>query len=145
MFYTKFSTLEKCGLGKSFILWIKILLIDQESFVINGGTVTKYFSLGRGSLQGDTILAFLALEVLFTLIKSKPEIEGLTIFDYRLYSAYTDDTSFFLKVIISIKNMVEKHLIFLYFSRLKPNLKKLWIRVLESWKGFKRKSLVCVV
>ena len=110
MFYTKFSTLEKCGFGKSFILWIKILLLDQESFVIiNGGTVTKYFSLGRGALQGDTILAFLALEVLFTLIKSKPEIEGLTIFDYRLYSAYTDDTTFFLKVIISIKDMVEKH------------------------------------
>ena len=31
------STLEKYGFGQNFILWIKILLNDQESCVINGG------------------------------------------------------------------------------------------------------------
>ena len=39
-------TLEKYSFSKSFILWVKILLRDQESCVINGGTTTKYFSLG---------------------------------------------------------------------------------------------------
>ena len=53
------STLEKYGIGKNFILWVKILLRDQESCVINGGTTTKYFSLERGVRQGDLISAFL--------------------------------------------------------------------------------------
>ena len=120
------STLEKYGFFQNFIFWVKILLRDQESCVINGGTTAKYFSFGRGAHQGDPISAFLfilALEILFILIKSKPETEGMTIFDYNyLYFAYVDDTTFFLKGIISIKHMVDTF--FLYFSELKPNLTK---------------------
>ena len=41
-----------------FILWVKILLNDQESCVINGGKTTKYFVLGRAARQGDPVLAF---------------------------------------------------------------------------------------
>ena len=122
------STLEKYGFGQNFILWIKILLNDQESCVINGGKTTKYFMLGRGARQGDPISAFLfilALEILFLLIKTKPEIAGLTIFDHcYLYSAYADDTTFFLKDTISIKNMVDTFHLFSEFSGLKPNLSK---------------------
>ena len=99
------STLEKYGFGQNFILWIKILLNDQESCVINGGKTTKYFMLARGARQGYPISA---LEILFLLVKTKPEIAGLTIFDHcYLYSAYADDTTFFLKDTISIKNMVD--------------------------------------
>ena len=122
------STLEKYGFGQNFILWIKILLNDQESCVINGGKTTKYFMLGRGARQGDPISAFLfilALEILFLLIKTKPEIAGLTIFDHcYLYSAYADDTTFFIKDTISIKNMVDTFHLFSEFSGLKPNLSK---------------------
>ena len=104
-------TLGKYGFRKNFILLVKILLRDQESCVINDGTTTKYFSLGRGAHQGDPISAFLfilTLETLLILIKSKPEIEGMAIFDYNyLYSAYADDTTFFLKDIISVKHMVD--------------------------------------
>ena len=105
------STLEKYGFGQNFILLVKILLNHQESCVINGGKTTKYFMLGRGACQGDRISAFLfilSLEVSFLLIKTKPDIAGLTIFDQcYLYSAYAGDTSFFLKDTISIKNVVD--------------------------------------
>ena len=103
---------------------VRILLRDQKSCVINGGTSTKYFSLWRGARQGDPISAFLfvlALEVLFIIITSKPEIEGMAIFDYNyLCSAYADDTTFFLKDIIYIKHMVDTFDFFSYFSGLKP-------------------------
>ena len=133
------STLEKYGLGQNLILWIKILLNDQESCVINGGKTRKYFMLGRGVRQGDPISVFLfilALEILFLLIKTKPEIAGLTIFDrYYLYSAYADDTTFFLKDTISIKNMVNTFHLFSEFSRLKPNLSKCEITGIGALKG----------
>ena len=133
------STLEKYGFGQNFILWIKILLNDQESCVINGGKTTKYFMLGRGARQGDPISAFLfilALEILFLLIKTKPEIAGLTIFDHcYLYSAYADDTTFFLKDTISINSMVDTFHLFSEFSGLKPNLSKCEITGIGVLKG----------
>ena len=112
--------LEKYGFGKNFVSWVKIVLRNQESCVLNGSTTTNHFLLGRGARQGNPISAYLfvlALEILFQLIKSKPEIKGLTIFDHcYLYSAYVDDTTFFLQDTISIKHMVDtisiKHIIF---------------------------------
>ena len=65
------STLGIYGFGKNVIFWVKILLKDQESGVINSGTTTKYFSLGRGARQGypvSGILFVLALEVFFIFI-----------------------------------------------------------------------------
>ena len=127
------SILEKYNFGQNFILWIKILLNDQESCVINGAKTTKYFMLGRGARQGDPISA---LEILFLLIKTKPEIAGLTILDHcYLYSAYTDDTTFFLKDTISIKNMVDTFHLFSEFSGLKPNLSKCEITGIGVLKG----------
>ena len=127
------------ALVKNFILWVKILLRDQESCVINGGTTTKYFSLGRRAWQDDPVSAFLfilALEILFILTKSKPEIEGLTIFNYNyIYSAYADDTTFFLKDIISAKHMVNTFHFFSYFTALKPNLTKSKITGIGVLKG----------
>ena len=93
------SVLKKFGFGQNFISWIEIILKNQESCVINGRTTTKYFKLNRGACQGDTIsgyLFFLALEILFLLIKENSHIKGLNIFDHCfLYSAYADDTTFF--------------------------------------------------
>ena len=39
------SVLRKFGFGKNFITWIEILLKNQLSCVINGGTTTQYFKL----------------------------------------------------------------------------------------------------
>ena len=120
------STLEKDGFGQNFILWVKILFNDQEACVINGGKTTKYFMLGRGARQNDRISALLfilALEILFLLIKTKPDIAGLTVFHHcYLCSAYADDTTFFLKDTIYIKNMVDNFHFFDSYGSISPFL-----------------------
>ena len=135
------SVVEKFGLGQNFISWIEIILKNQESCVINGGTTTKYFKLNRGARQGDPISAYLfilAFEILFLLIKENPHIKGLNIFDHcYLYSAYADDTTFFLKDVNSIKEMVNSFHIFSSFSGLRPNLSKCEIAGIGVLKGVK--------
>ena len=94
--------LKKFGFGNDFRKWIQILMKNPESCVINGGKTTPYFKLERGTRQGDPILAYLfilALEVVFSLIKANPDIEGLQFFSHTfLYSAYADDTNFFYEM-----------------------------------------------
>ena len=65
------SVIKKLGFGKIFITWIEILLKDQQSCVINGGTTTQYFNLERDTCQGDPVseyLFILVLEILFLFI-----------------------------------------------------------------------------
>ena len=58
----------------------------------------------------------LDLEILFHLIKSKLEIKGLTVFGHcYFYTAYGDDTTFFLQHIFSLKNMVDTFIFFILF------------------------------
>ena len=65
------SVLRKFGFGKNFITWIEILLKNQLSCVINGGTTTQYFKLKRGTHQGDLIFTYLILmQIFFFLLKS---------------------------------------------------------------------------
>ena len=45
------SVLKKFGSGKNVITWIEILLKDQQSCVINGGTIAQYFNLERDACQ----------------------------------------------------------------------------------------------
>ena len=47
---------KKSGFGQDFIRWIRILLVNQESCVMNNGHSTGYITLHRGSRQGDPIL-----------------------------------------------------------------------------------------
>ena len=50
--------LKKIGFDRNAILWIKIILKNQEPCVIGGEITTKYFKLNRGPCQGDPISAF---------------------------------------------------------------------------------------
>ena len=92
----------------------------------------------NGARQGDPISAYLFVlrwEILFQLIKSKPGIKGLTIFDHcYLYSAYGDDTTFSLQG-ISRKHMVDVSYLFSYFSGLKSNFEKSEIANIGALKG----------
>ena len=95
------TLLAKFGFGNNFLSWIKILLKKQLSCVINGGFTTSYFNLEKGARQGDPASAYLfilVLEVLFISIKNNQNIKGLEIFKHEfLYTAYADDSTFFLK------------------------------------------------
>ena len=88
-------------MDQNFITWIEILLKDQLSCVINGGTTTQYFNLERDARQGDpnsACLFILTLKNLFFLIKKHPKIKHIETFEHRfLYTAWADDITFFLK------------------------------------------------
>ena len=60
------KVLEKYGFEKDFIKWIKILVQNQESCIVNGGTTTSNFALEKGTRQNDPISAYL-----FILINNK--------------------------------------------------------------------------
>ena len=66
------KVLEKYGFEKDFIKWIKILLQNQESYIVNRGTTTNYFKLEKDARQGDPISAYLfiiVLEIVFLFTK----------------------------------------------------------------------------
>ena len=113
------------GLGNRFLKWVKILLKNQESCIIN---TTKYFKLEKGRRQGDPISAYLfilVLETVFLSIKENKKIKGLNLFNHTfLYTAYADDTTFLLKEKESLKEVMKVFDIFSSFSGLKPNKSK---------------------
>ena len=86
------AALQKYGFGERFPKWIQILIKNQESWIVNGGITTTFFSLNRGVRQEKAISAFLfllALEVSFVLIKTNNKIKGLDIYGNNFL--YDDD------------------------------------------------------
>ena len=66
------TALKNSGFGETVIKRIQILLKNQESCIINGGSTTKYFKFEKGTRQRDPISAYLfilALETAFLNIK----------------------------------------------------------------------------
>ena len=110
------------------IHWIKVLLNDEQSCVINVGFTTLYFNLEKGACQGHPIPAYLfilALEVLFELIKNNADIREIKIFNHAcLYTAFVDDSSFFYNYLFSVKNLIDTFKVFYLLSELKANLSK---------------------
>ena len=120
--------LKKDGYRNDFIKWAEMLLECQESCIINGGNPTKYFKLQKGARQGDPISAYLfilCLEIVFILFKANKRVKGINIFKHTyLYSAYADDTTFFLRDKRSIKELLNTFATFSKYSGLKPNHEK---------------------
>ena len=68
------NVVKPFGFEENLVRWIKILLKNQESCIINGEMAIKCFDLERGTRQRDPISAYLftlVLEVVFAVIKSK--------------------------------------------------------------------------
>ena len=114
---------------------------NPELCVINGGKTTLYFKLERGARQGDPISAYLFItvfEVVFSLIKANPDIEGLQFFSHTfLYSAYADDTNFFLRNQKSATEVIKTFDKFSLFSGLTINNAKCQIASIGVKKGVK--------
>ena len=95
--------------------------------------------LDKGTRQGDPVSAYLfilVLEIVFNLIKQNKDIHGLTFFDHTfLYTAYADDTKFFLKDKESVKKVMNVFDTFSIYSGLKPNKSKREIAGIGVLKG----------
>ena len=81
----KFDILWKFGFRIDFVSWIKTILKNQESWIINGGKTAKYFKLERGAWQGEPISAYLfilVLEIFLIFVKNNPKVKGLIIFKH---------------------------------------------------------------
>ena len=74
------------------------MLKNAESCVMNNGHSMGYFSLTRGTRQGDPLLAYLfilCVETLFIQIRENPDIKGIRIgMEEIKLSAYADDADF---------------------------------------------------
>ena len=80
------TSLEYYSFANNFIKWIKILLKNQESCVINGCHTTEYFRPERGARQEDptsTYLFILVLDISFMFIKFDKNIDGINIFNHK--------------------------------------------------------------
>ena len=89
---------------------------------------TGYFTLTRGSRQGDPISAYLfiiVMEVFFTMVRNNENIQGIDILGLNyLLTAYADDATYIIKNIssaIEIFNTFDK---FSDFSGLRLNKPK---------------------
>ena len=119
------KVLENYGFSYDLLKWISILFQNQESCVINGGKTTRYFPLKRGTRQGHPISAYLfilVLEIVFIFVKENENVQCLTIFNNQfLYTAYADDTTFFLS---NENTVIQIFQHFSFFSGLKQNKSK---------------------
>ena len=118
---------------------MKVLLNKQQSCVINGGFTTRYFNLENVARESERISAYLfifALDVPFELIKNNDDIRGITIFNHAfLYTAFTNDSTFFFNDLLSVKNLIDRSKVFSLFSGLKANFSKCEISGLGSLRG----------
>ena len=60
-----YASFKRFGFGKDFVQWIKTLFKNSQSCVMNNGTSSGYFSLERGTRQGDPLFPYLFIFTLF--------------------------------------------------------------------------------
>ena len=122
------ATLEKFGFGEDFIQWIRTLLCNASSCVMNNGFLTGYFNLNRGTRQGDPLSAYLfilCLEVLLVRIRDDASVHGFKFDKTEIkLTSFADDVTFLVKDVSSIKRILKLMKTFGTFSSLKISVEK---------------------
>ncbi|KAL9983129.1 hypothetical protein ACROYT_G005261 [Oculina patagonica] len=122
------ASLTHFGFGDDFIKWISALLRGNRACVLNNGFATNLFNIARGTKQGDPIspyLFILVIEVLASLIRQNRQIEGIWIGEKQnKLELFADDSTFFLKDIVSLNVVLKSIQEFYSFSSLKINTTK---------------------
>ena len=121
-----FASLKRFGFGDEFIKWIRTLLFNASSCVMNNGFSAGYFSIERGTRQGDPLSAYiLCLEILFIQIRSDSSIKGFKFNNTEIkLTAFADDTTFLVKDVQSLRRILKLSKTFEIFSSLKFNVEK---------------------
>ena len=135
-----FETMKKFGFTDDFIKWIKLLHKNTKSCIINNGFSTGYFTLNRGTRQGDPLSPYifiLVVEVLAAMVRQNKEIKGLTFGNFEIKQClFADDITYFLKDYDSFLTLEDTISIFTDFSSLKVNFEKSEV----AWIGSKKFS-----
>ena len=106
-----FASLKRFGFGDEFIKWIRTLLFNVSSCVMNNGFSKGYFSIERGTRQGDPLSAYifiLCLEILFIQIRSNSSVKGFKFNNIEIkLTAFADDTTFLVKDVQSLRRILK--------------------------------------
>jgi len=106
-----YAVLHQFGFGEHFVKWIKILLSNNLSCIVNNGKVTDFFHVRQGTKQGDPISPYifiLIIEIMAIMMKECEHIKGIKISgkENKLVM-FADDTTFFLQDVLSFVLKVE--------------------------------------
>ena len=105
------------------------MLVGLKRFQKTKNLASLTVAKQRGARKGGPVSAYLfilVLEIFFIFVKNNPKVKGLNMFKHEfLYTAYADDTTFFLKDRNSIIELMSELNTFSKFSGLKPNKKKM--------------------
>ena len=119
---------KKFGFGDIFIQWIQTILNNRKSCVKNGGYLSRLFEVKCGVRQGCPIaplLFVIAAEILAQNIIQDQSIQGITFQHANIkIKQFADDTSFFCRSIIDIREILSRLKSFSTFSGLSINLNK---------------------
>ena len=122
-----FSLLRKFGSGPEFIQWIKTMFCNAENCVMNNGNSIRYLSLERRTRQGYPLSPYIFILVLeiFIQIREDKIIKGFRFKTVEVkLTAYTEDTTFLVRDLASLKRLLKIMKEFEKFSTLRANVEK---------------------
>ena len=124
------TVFEKYGFGENFLQWLNTILNNRTSCVKNGGYLSSFFTINCGVKQGCPIaplLFVLGAEILAQNIIQDDTIKGINTPGSNLQikiMQFADDTSFFCKSLIDIREILSRLKLFSRFSGLIINKNK---------------------
>ena len=117
---------ELFDFGPFMATWIQILFTNRTACIKNGGHVSRFFEVKRGVRQGCPIaplIFILAAEILALKINQSPNITGIKLpnGEFIKILMFADDTTFFVRGLIDIREILSRLKDFSTFSGLLIN------------------------